>query len=77
MNKTLLPATLGVCFAAGALALFSHMSGAQAQVAGAARLIPLGASGPLAWYLDGDKKLVVMCNAFSDNTIECRSKPMP
>lgn len=77
MNKTIMPAALAVCLAAGAFALFANIPGAQAQGAGAARVVPLGASGQLTWYLDTDKKTVVMCNAFSDNSIECRSKPMP
>jgi hypothetical protein len=77
MNRSLVPAALGLCVAAGAIALLTHLPGAQAQPAGAGRLVPLGASGPVAWYLDADKKQVVMCNAFSDNSIECRSKPMP
>ncbi len=77
MNKALIPVTLGVCLAAGAIALFANIPGAQAQTAGASRLVPLGASGQLTWYLDTEKKLVVMCNAFSDNSIECRTKPMP
>jgi hypothetical protein len=77
MNNALIPTTLAVCLAAGTIAVFSGIPNAQAQAAGAARLVPLGASGPVAWYLDIDKKQVVMCNAFSDNSIECRSKPMP
>ena len=77
MNKALVPSALAVCVVASAAALFLNIPRAQAQAAGAARLVPLGASGQVAWYVDTDKKLVVMCNAFSDNSIECRSKPMP
>jgi hypothetical protein len=77
MNKALIPSALAVCVAASAIAFFSNIPRAQAQAAGAGRLVPLGASGQITWYLDTDKKLVVMCNAFSDNSIECRSKPMP
>ena len=78
MNKALLPSALAIAVAASALVLFSTLPRAQAQAqpAGAFRLVPLGASGQLAWYLDTEKKQVVMCNAFSDNSIECRSKPM-
>ena len=77
MYKPFIPAALGVCVAAGAVAVLVNIQGAHAQATGAARLVPLGASGQVAWYLDPDKKQVVMCNAFSDNSIECRSKPMP
>ena len=77
MQKTLIPSALVLCVAAGAVALFSNVPGAQAQAVNASRLVPLGASGQVAWYVDTDKKLVVMCNAFIDNTIECRTKPMP
>ena len=79
MNKALLPSALALAVGAGAVVFFSTLPGAQAQAqpAGAFRLVPLGASGQLAWYLDTEKKQVVMCNAFSDNSIECRSKPMP
>ena len=77
MNKALIPTALAVCVVASAAALFLNIPRAQAQAASAARLVPLGASGQVAWYLDADKKLVVMCNAFIDNTIECRTKPMP
>jgi hypothetical protein len=77
MNKTLLSTALVVGVTAGAAALVANIPTAQAQAAGAARLIPLGAAGQVAWYVDTDKKLVVMCNAFIDNTIECRTKPMP
>lgn len=77
MNKAVIPATLAVCLSAGAVALLAHVSGANAQLAGGAQVIPLGASGQLTWYLDTAKRQVVMCNAFSDNSIECRSKPMP
>jgi hypothetical protein len=77
MNKALLSTALVVGAAAGAAALFSNVPAAQAQAVNATRLVPLGASGQVAWYVDTDKKLVVMCNAFIDNTIECRTKPMP
>ena len=77
MNKALIPATLALCLGAGAVAFLANVPGAQAQAVGASRLVPLGASGQLTWYLDPDKKLVVMCNAFSDNSIECRGKAMP
>ena len=77
MNPAFIPTTLAVGVAVAAVAFFSNIPGAQAQSAGASRLMPLGASGQVSWYLDTDKKLVVMCNAFIDNTIECRTKPMP
>ena len=77
MNKALVSSAMVVCLATAAIAVFSHIPTAQAQAGGASRLVPLGASGQITWYLDTDKKLVVMCNAFSDNSIECRSKPMP
>lgn len=77
MNKALIPAALGACLAAGAIGAFLNIPSAQAQAVNASRLVPLGASGQVAWYVDTDKKLVVMCNAFIDNTIECRTKPMP
>ena len=77
MNKALIPSALVVCLAAGAVAVFSNIPRAQAQAVNASRLVPLGAAGQVAWYVDTDKKLVVMCNAFIDNTIECRTKPMP
>jgi hypothetical protein len=77
MNRTLVSSALAVCAAAGAITFFSNPPAAHAQAGAAGRLLPLGASGQLAWYLDTDKKQVVMCNAFSDNSIECRSKPMP
>ena len=77
MNKAMLPATLAICLSAAAIALLAHVSGVNAQTAGAARVVPLGASGQYTWYLDTDRKLVVMCNAFSDNSFECRHKPMP
>ncbi len=79
MNKALIPSVLAsaLCVAAGALAVFSNIPGAQAQAVNPSRLVPLGAAGQVAWYVDTDKKLVVMCNAFIDNTIECRTKPMP
>jgi hypothetical protein len=77
MNQALVPPALLVCVAAGALALWSNIPGAQAQTAGAAAIVPLGASGQLTWYLDPKKQVVVMCNAFSDNSFECRTKPMP
>lgn len=77
MNNAFVPTALAICLAAGAIAVFWGAPNAQAQPAAALRLVPLGASGQLSWYLDPDKKQVVMCNAFSDNSIECRSKPMP
>ena len=77
MNRALLSSALAVCIAAGGAAFFSSIPAAQAQAVNASRFVPLGASGQVAWYLDTDKKLVVMCNAFIDNTIECRTKPMP
>ena len=77
MNKTLLSTALVVGVAAGSAALVSNVPTAQAQAVNASRLVPLGAAGQVAWYVDTDKKLVVMCNAFIDNTIECRTKPMP
>lgn len=77
MNKALISSVLAVCVATGAAAFFSNIPAAQAQAVNASRLVPLGASGQVAWYVDTDKKLVVMCNAFIDNTIECRTKPMP
>jgi hypothetical protein len=77
MNKALIPSALAVGLAVSAVAFLSNPPGAHAQAAGASRLLPLGASGQITWYLDTDKKQVVMCNAFSDNSIECRSKPMP
>jgi uncharacterized membrane protein len=79
MNKALFPSALAmaVCMAAGAVAVLSNIPRAQAQAVNATRLVPLGASGQVAWYVDTDKRLVVMCNAFIDNTIECRTKPMP
>ena len=78
MNKALLPSALAIAVAAGAVVFLSTCPPAQAQAqpAGAVRLVPLGASGQLTWYLDTEKKQVVMCNAFSDNSIECRAKPM-
>ncbi len=78
MNKALLPSALAIAVAAGAVVFLSTFPPAQAQAqpAGAFRLVPLGASGQLTWYLDTEKKQVLMCNAFSDNSIECRSKPM-
>jgi hypothetical protein len=77
MNKALIPAALMLGLGAASIALFANIPTAQAQAAASAKVIPLGASGQLTWYLDTDKKQVVMCNAFSDNSIECRSKPMP
>jgi len=77
MHQALIPSALALAVAAGGFALFSTIPGAQAQAVNATRLVPLGASGQVAWYVDTDKKLVVMCNAFIDNTIECRTKPMP
>jgi hypothetical protein len=77
MNKTLISSVLVAGIATAAIAVFAHIPAAQAQAGGASRLVPLGASGQITWYLDTDKRLVVMCNAFSDNSIECRSKPMP
>jgi hypothetical protein len=77
MTKTLLPAASVVCAAAVAAVFIGNLPSANAQATGASRLVPLGAAGQVAWYVDTDKKLVVMCNAFIDNTIECRTKPMP
>ena len=77
MKAAVIPAALAICLSAGAIALLAHISGAAAQSPGGPQVIPLGASGQLTWYLDTAKKQVVMCNAFSDNSIECRSKPMP
>lgn len=77
MNKSLLPAVLGASLTAGLIALVSNIPGAHAQAGAAPGLVPLGASGQITWYLDTKKQAVVMCNAFSDNSIECRSKPMP
>jgi len=77
MNKALVSAALAIGLGAVALALSGPISGANAQAGPGLRVVPLGASGQLTWYLDTDKKQVVMCNAFSDNSIECRSKPMP
>ncbi len=77
MHKALIPSALALGVAAVAVALLSNIPGAQAQAVNASRLVPLGAAGQVAWYVDTDKKLVVMCNAFIDNTIECRTKPMP
>jgi hypothetical protein len=77
MTKTLFPVALAACATAGAVALVANLPSANAQAPGSSRLVPLGAAGQVAWYVDTDKKLVVMCNAFIDNTIECRTKPMP
>ena len=77
MTKTFLSAALAACAAAGAFALLASLPTANAQTSIAAKLVPLGAAGQVAWYVDTEKRLVVMCNAFIDNTIECRTKPMP
>ncbi|KNZ32386.1 MAG: hypothetical protein AD742_11425 [Methylibium sp. NZG] len=77
MNKTVVSTALAVCATAAAFTFVTHLPSAQAQAPGLTQLVPLGAAGQVAWYVDTNKRLVVMCNAFIDNTIECRTKPMP